>query len=173
MLKDSHTTYSCRPNVIFTFKVSSFSFQLIAAQDIKVGEELYCAYTNLARTKMDLQTDLAPYGFTCNCVACVNTTPATDKLRKTYVDEVSPLDDAQRNQPGTMVDTMASAKLLESKMVVEGLDVTFEFFTLLCIIVVVSNKLGRWAEKMKYQQRVQEYCKIHVHDRPMLLNLVG
>ncbi len=41
MLKDSDTTYSCRPNVIFTFKVSSFSFQLIAAQDIKVGEELY------------------------------------------------------------------------------------------------------------------------------------
>ena len=75
----------------------------------------------------------------------------------TYVNEVTRLDGAQRNQPGSMVDTMASAKLLESKIVAKGLHVTF---TLLYVIVVVSDKLGRWVEKKRYPQSVQEYCKI-------------
>jgi hypothetical protein len=159
------------PNVIPSFKISSFSFQFVAARDIKAGEELYCAYIDLARTKAERQTDLAPYGFSCNCSACVNATPATDKLRKTFKDQVSRLE-ARKNQQELMADVVASGKLLAAEMVAEGLDITFDFFSLLLVILVAGTKLGRRADNLKCQQRIQEYCKIHVHEKPYLMQFL-
>lgn len=149
------------------FNIPSFSFQFVAVRDIEPGDELYCAYCKLTRTKAERQADLAPYGFSCQCSACVNATPATDNIRKTFKDQVSHLDTI-RKQPEMMADAVASAKRLEAEMDAEGLDITFDFFTLLCVIQVTSYKLGRWAEKGRCEQRIKEYCKIHIHERPSL-----
>jgi len=163
----SRLNHSCRPNVVVQFKITSFSFQFIAVRDIRSGEELYCAYCSLSRPKAERQTFLAPYGFSCHCSACVNATPATDNVRKTFKDQVKDLH-TKRNQPELMADVVASAKLLEAEMVVEGLDVTFDFFTLLCVIHMTCTKLERWAEKRRYEQRIRQYSRIHVHDTPEL-----
>src|SRR6266545_1062260 len=137
--------YSCMPNVGPIFKISSFSYQFIALRDIKAGEELYCAYCSASRTKAERQTDLAPYGFSCTCPACINATPATDKLRKTFKDQVSPLDVKvnQLGQPELMAEGLASAKALESEMVAEGLDETLDFFNLLVVIYAGTFNLGK------------------------------
>src|SRR6266540_4973142 len=105
--------YSCMPNVDYKFKVASFSFQTIAMRDIKAGEQLFYAYCGLERTKAERQTELAPYGFSCNCPACVNATPATDKLRKTFIDQIS-RHDAWIKQPEWTNDALSSALLLEA-----------------------------------------------------------
>jgi len=48
-------------------------------------------------------------------------------------------------------DALASAKRLEAEMVAEGLNITFEFFTLLC---VTRDTLGGWAKRGRCEQRI-------------------
>ena len=152
--------------------MSSFSFQFIAAHDIKAGKELYCPYINLGRTKAERQTDLASYGFSCNCSACINATPTTDELRKTYERQVANLG-TLKNQPELMTDVVASAKVLEAKMVAEGLDVTFDFLNVLLVVYLIYTQQGRRVEIREYERRIQEYAKIHVHEKPMLQQLLN
>src|SRR5258705_484014 len=98
-----------------SFNISSFSVQFTALRDIKAGEQLYHSYCSEARTKAERQTDLAPYGFSCNCLACVNATPASDNLRKTFRERVSPLDG--RKDGAELLADWVSAKQLESEMI--------------------------------------------------------
>ena len=87
-------------------------------------------------------------------------------------DKISRLD-ATRKQREMVADALASAKRLEAEMVAEGLNITFEFFTFLWVILVTRDKLGRWAERgMRTAHNVKEYCKVHVHDRPSLQKLL-
>ena len=158
------------PNVEYKFEVSSFSFQSIATHDIKAGEQLFTSYCPLHRTKAERQTDLAPYGFSCSCPACVNATPATDKLRKTFRDQIY-RHNAWIKQPEWTDDILPSALLLEADIVAEGLDSEIEFFTLLTTIYVSFARLERRAEVAKYKKRVMEYYKIHVNDKPFPLDL--
>lgn len=161
--------YSCVPNVGYKFEISSFSFQSIAARDIEAGEQLFVSYCQLHRTKAERQTDLAPYGFSCNCPACVNATPATDKLRKTFKDQIL-RHNGWIKQPEWTDDILSSALLLEADIVAEGLDCEVEFYALLTAIYVSFAKLGRKAEMAKYKKRLMEYHKIYVHsDEPFPL----
>ena len=63
-----------------------------------------------------------------------------------------------------MKSDLVSAKLLETEMIAEGLDMVVEFFTVQCVLHVASGRLGKAADEMKYKQRVKEYAKIHVDD---------
>lgn len=153
-----------------SLNISSFSVQFTALRDIKASEQLYHSYCSEARTKAERQTDLEPYGFSCNCLACVTATSATDNVRKTFRDRVKQLDGG-KNGPELLAD-LVSAKQLETEMIAEGLDITVDFLTVQCVLHVASGKLGRTAEEVKYQKRVKECAKIHVHDRPELQMLV-
>jgi len=153
--------YSCMPNVDYKFKVPSFSHQAIATRDIKPGEQLFGAYCGLNRTKTERQTDLVRYGFSCNCPACANATPATDKLRKTFNDQISRYHALVKQPGGGTTDVLSSVLLLETEMVAEGLDCTVEFCTLLTVIHMSFSKLGRRAEMAMYEKRLRDYLKIH------------
>jgi len=155
--------YSCIPNVYYKFEVSSFSFQSVAIRDIEAGKQLFLPYCQIRRTKAERQTNLAPYGFSCNCPACVNATPFTDKLRKAFSDLIS-RHNAWMDQPEWTDNILPSALLLEEAMIAEGLDCEVEFFTLLNVICVSFSRLGKRAEMAKYKKRVTEYYKIHVDD---------
>jgi len=156
------------PNVDYKFKVPSFSFQAVAVRDIRAGEQLFYAYCGLNRTKTERQTDLVRYGFSCNCPACVNATPATDKLRKTFIDQIS-RHDAWIKQPEWTNDALSSALLLEAEIVAEGMDIAIEFLTLLTAIYVSFSRLGRKAEMAKYKNRLMGYYKIHANGEPFPL----
>ncbi len=82
---------SCMPNIRQSFKVSSFSVQFNATKDIKAGEQLCYAYCPLGKSASERQAELEPYGFVCNCSACVNATPETDHLRKTFMSNINQL----------------------------------------------------------------------------------
>ena len=159
----THEIYSCMPNVHYKFEVSSFSFQSTAVRDIEAGEQLFLPYCQLRRTKAERQIDLAPYGFSCNCRACVNATSATDILRKTFKDQIL-RHDAWVKQPEWTDDILLpSALMLEEAMVAEGLDCEPEFFTLLTVIHMSFSRLGKRPEMVKYKKRVTEYYKIHAN----------
>ena len=163
---NSNIKFSCIPNVMHTINIPSFSIQFTALRDIKAGEQLYHSYCDVAQTKAERQTELAPYGFTCSCLACVNATPASDNLRKTFQSRVSRLDG--RKEGRELWADLVSGKQLEAEMVAEGLDVTLDFFTVMCVLHVAHGKLGMRAGEMKYQQRIRECSSIHVHGRPEL-----
>jgi len=151
------------PNVDYKFKVPSFSFQAVAVRDIRAGEQLFCAYCGLNRTKTERQTDLVRYGFSCNCPACVNATPATDKLRKTFSNQISRYN-ASVKQPMWNDDSLSSVLLLEAEMIAEGLDCTIEFCSLLTVIHMSFSRLGRRADMAKYEKRLGEYLRVHAPD---------
>ncbi len=60
--------------------MSSFSMQLRAARDIKEGEEILTAYTDILLPAADRAKDLAPYGIQCTCRACLDCTKS-DPIR--------------------------------------------------------------------------------------------
>ena len=60
-----------------------------AARDIKAGEQLFYSYCSIEKSASQRKAELAPYGITqCICAACVNATPETDALRKTFNERV-------------------------------------------------------------------------------------
>ena len=74
--------YSCCPNTDLEFSLASFSLQFRAIRDIKRGEEIFYAYTDVYVSAAERQKDLEPYGFTCACTACLLATPESDKFRQ-------------------------------------------------------------------------------------------
>ena len=154
-------------NVGTKFKVTSFSYQFLAVRDIKAGEELFCSYCGLDQTKAERQTELAPYGFSCCCPACINATPTTDNLRKTFKARIARLR-ARVADPNEDWgdDILPSALLLEKEMVAEGLESELVFFGLLNVIFVSVMRLGRRAEEAKYEKRLEELYQLQCNDKP-------
>ena len=129
--------------------------QFYAVRDIKAGEQLfysYCRPTNLAQRK----AELAPYDFICQCPACLNATPETDELRDTFTSRIAPLKSLIENASFDEA-TLTEAIKLEKEMVKEGLDVEFEFVTLLTAICLMCGKLGRLEESEKYGVLVESF----------------
>jgi len=57
----------------------------LASRDIKSGEQLFYSYCSLQQSASDRKADLAPYGIAqCICASCINATPETDALRRTF-----------------------------------------------------------------------------------------
>ena len=165
--KASYAVHSCMPNVNVKFKATSFSFQFSAVRNIKAGEQLFCSYCGLDRTKAERQTDLAPYGFSCSCPACINATPGTDNLRKIFTEQVTRLrawTSVMNKEWGD--DILPSALLLESEMVAEGLESEVSFFNLLFVIFVSVKRLGRRAEEARYKKRLEEHYYLLYNDKP-------
>ncbi|EMD40323.1 hypothetical protein CERSUDRAFT_91039 [Gelatoporia subvermispora B] len=70
----SRVNHSCRPNARDHFELQSFSLQLTAARDIRVGEEITIRYVNALESRAVRQAKLDAYYFICSCRACTNST---------------------------------------------------------------------------------------------------
>ncbi|PBK71608.1 SET domain-containing protein [Armillaria solidipes] len=68
----SRVNHSCSPNTSHKFHVSTFSMQLRAARDIKVGEEIFTTYTDILEPAAVRAKDLTSYQITCACRACLD-----------------------------------------------------------------------------------------------------
>jgi SET domain-containing protein len=58
--------------------------QYYAIRDIKAGDQLFYSYCLAGGSQAERQAELLSYGFVCKCAACVDATPETDELRKTF-----------------------------------------------------------------------------------------
>jgi len=136
MFKDTHLTYSCSPNAEFEFSLGSFSLQFHTSRDIKAGEEIFVAYTDVDVPVVERRERLAPYGFTCACTACSRATPDSDKFRQAAASEMKTLDaryrtakeyDQKRNNGMRLVREIILPMVLEfrRKLTEEGLGIMF------------------------------------------------
>lgn len=136
MLKDTHLTYSCSPNVEFDFSLGSFSLQFHALRDIKAEEEIFVSYTDVYVPAAERRRRLAPYGFTCICTACSRATPKSDQFRQGAASEMRTLDayyrtakeyDQKRNNGMRLVREIILPKALEfrRKLREDGLGTMF------------------------------------------------
>ncbi|KAF8963505.1 hypothetical protein BDZ97DRAFT_1820238, partial [Flammula alnicola] len=87
----SRINHSCMPNILQTFNLASFSLQFKASKDIKYGEQLFYSYCEVHQGVAARRLKLAPYGIICECSACVNATPETDKFREDMLKRIEKL----------------------------------------------------------------------------------
>ncbi|KAF3003967.1 hypothetical protein E8E14_005702 [Neopestalotiopsis sp. 37M] len=62
--------HSCAPNTSWGYDEVSGKMQVYASRDIRRGEELTDAYTELARPRARRAKELANWGFQCACLVC-------------------------------------------------------------------------------------------------------
>lgn len=62
--------HSCMPNTSYGYDEVSGTMQVYASRDIRQGEELTDAYTELARPRARRAKELANWGFRCECLVC-------------------------------------------------------------------------------------------------------
>ena len=104
----------------------------MALQDIKVSRQLFYSYCGLHQSTTDHKAELAPYGITqCVCSLCVNATPETDNICKTFPAHVMQYkknsviwERLSKVPPGTL-DEMLS---YQSMVMWEGLDMDVNYW---------------------------------------------
>jgi len=85
---------SCTPNVHISLDIPTFSLQAIAMRDIETDQQLFCFYRELYHSAKERRRQLLEvYGFMCECKACVNATPESDKLRQEMNDRIQKIMD--------------------------------------------------------------------------------
>jgi len=62
---------SCTSNVRTKFDIPTFALHVITKRAIKAGEQLFYCYCEANQSVKERQRELAPYGFVCQCEACV------------------------------------------------------------------------------------------------------
>ena len=65
------------------FDIPTFPIKITALRDIEAGQQLFYCYCDFFQSTKERQKQLAAFNFVCQCRACVNTTPESDKLRTT------------------------------------------------------------------------------------------
>ncbi|THH27649.1 hypothetical protein EUX98_g6551 [Antrodiella citrinella] len=68
----SRMNHSCSPNVHCDFDMHTFSLTARAVREIKKGEEITVHYCHILEPAETRQESLAPYGFKCECKACLD-----------------------------------------------------------------------------------------------------
>ncbi|KAJ3515317.1 hypothetical protein NLJ89_g1838 [Agrocybe chaxingu] len=142
-----------------SFALSSFSMQFTALREIKAGEQLFYSYCGMFQSAADRQKELAPYGFECKCAACVNATPARDKLRIEFQDKVALLVlEGSRNTS----DRNFLNRLLqyEKEVVAEGLDSQSRYRFVVAFIGLIQTTLGMHREAKRYLELEEAWKKI-------------
>jgi hypothetical protein len=153
------------PNVLYYFRLNSFSIQFYATRDIKAGEQLFYSYCLAASTVAERRTQIAPYGFVCECPACVNATPETDNLRKTFGSQIALFKKMAGGDSNIINETaVEDAVKLDKDMVKEGLDADPQYLTLLMAICMANEKLGKLEEAEKYGVLVESFRKCFKQD---------
>ncbi|KAF9532763.1 hypothetical protein CPB83DRAFT_880434 [Crepidotus variabilis] len=162
----SRINHSCQPNIKQEFDCASFSLQFYANRDLKAGEQLFYSYCYINTGVAERRAELAPHGVVCKCSSCVNATPASDKLRLTYIQESSKLHQlALANwKQGQKTDPKVFAAMLklERDMINEGLHGEDPFYTLLVTIAGSYKFAGRPTMGDNYLKRCPAKVQGHL-----------
>jgi hypothetical protein len=139
------------------FDVPTFALQIIARRDIEPGQQLFYCYRGLKRPAKERQRQLLEtYGFVCQCKACVNATPETDKLREEVHDKIVKIFDGKVEMfanPRFNIRSLDPLLKLEKDMVKEGLDFGDYFVMLLFMILQGYQKLSNVAKQREYMTK--------------------
>ena len=155
-MTSTELSFSCLPNVSHAFKLSAFAMVFMASRDIKAGEQIFYSYCGIQQSAADRKAELAPYGIEqCICTACVNATPETDTLRKTFSARVKEYKSQsvtwERLPKGRKlpVETLDGILNYQKAVVKEGLDVNDNYWTeFLPALSTAFRKSGKPTEEM-------------------------
>lgn len=65
--------HSCAPNAVAAYRSDEDDgghVCMVAAHDIKAGDEIYISYIDLSLSREERGKELEDYGFSCNCELC-------------------------------------------------------------------------------------------------------
>lgn len=139
-----------------------------ASRDIKAGEQLFYSYCGLEQIASERKAELAPYGITqCTCASCVNATPETDTLRKTFIERVQEYrrqrviwQQFPRRLPVEILDELLDFK---RAVLAEGLDTDhnywLNFLTTLIIAHEMSNRTNEASLVVEEMMRLLDFLK--------------
>ncbi len=137
---------SCTPNVEVDFDIPTFSVQVVATRNIEAGQQLFFCYRELKRSAKERQRQLlAMYGFVCQCKACVNATPESDKLQEEMnvrIEKITEEAEEMFANPQFNIRSLDSWVKLEKEIIKEGLDFGDHFVVLLHKIYEAYEKLN-------------------------------
>jgi len=130
---------SCTPNVQIRFDIPTFSLQVITRRDVEAGDQLFHCYCDPYQPVKERRRQLAEgYSFKCQCKACVEATPETDKLRKEMEGNIQKIIDEKEEMfanPQFSIRSFAPLLELEKEIVKEGLDWGEMFSNLIYVIM--------------------------------------
>ncbi|ETS86564.1 hypothetical protein PFICI_00392 [Pestalotiopsis fici W106-1] len=95
--------HSCMPNTSWGYDEVSGTMQVYASREIRHGEELTDAYTELARPRARRLKELANWGFQCECLVCEGPDAEEHETRRRQVwriNEILNLYDAHKRKSG-------------------------------------------------------------------------
>ncbi|KAF8991435.1 hypothetical protein BDQ17DRAFT_1433098 [Cyathus striatus] len=92
----SRVNHCCQPNCALSFDPASFSMQLRATRPISSGEEIVICYCDATASVSERTAQLASFGITCSCPACVPmpglSVPMNNTIRSSIPDRIKALD---------------------------------------------------------------------------------
>lgn len=145
------------------FDIPTFSLQIIARRDIEAGQQLFYCYRGLKRPVKERRRQLLEtYGFVCQCQACVNATPESDKLRGEAHGKIEKSFDGLKEMfanPLFNIRSLDRLLELEDEMVKEGLDFGEHFALLLLTILRGYEKLDNMPKQREYYTKYKKYHK--------------
>jgi len=160
-----HTITSCMPNVKSTFTIASFSMEFTAIKDIKAGEEIVYSYCSLDKSAAERQKELAPYGFACDCPACVNATPETDKLRMEYAKTLSNMI-AAADSPNLPADALAPVLRFKNELDKEGLNIDLRYAGIFIALHKIASRQRKFKEADEYWRGLQRFVNLPDLNKP-------
>lgn len=113
-----------------------------------------------ATSAQDRQKILANhYGIVCECFACANATPESDRLRLECVQQIryfAKLSDEWVNHPGDCLSEQVLEPVFELQEAIEKecLDIEPEFMVLLVVIYKVYTRMGLTAKAEQYKAKL-------------------
>ena len=142
------------------FDIPTFSLRVITLREIKAGKQLFYCYCSLNESVKKRRKQLATYGFECQCKACTNATPESDKLREERDDRLQKIFDKEEEMyanPRFGIRSLDPLLKLEKDIVKEGLDFGEKFVQLLIIIFQAYGKLNNRVKEMEYYNKAHKY----------------
>ena len=155
-MASSEFIFSCMPNVCHAFKLSAFALVFMASRDIKCGDQIFYSYCGIQQSASERKAELAPYDIAqCICDACVNATPETDALRKTFSVRVKEYKSQsvtwERLPKGQKLplETLNEMLRYQKAVVKEGLDIKDDYWTeFIPALATAFRKAGKRSEEM-------------------------
>ena len=148
------------PNVHVGFDIPTFALRVVAVRDIKAGQQLFVSYCQLDQSVNERRRQLSPYGFVCQCKACVDATSESDKVREEWEDRLRKIVDEKAElfaNPRFDSRSIGPLLKLERDIVKEGLDFGQKFVDLLFIIFHAYGKLDNIEKEMEYFSKLNKY----------------
>jgi len=134
------------------FDIPTFSLQAIAMRDIEADQQLFYCYRELYRSAKERRRQLLEaYRFVCQCKACVNATPESDKLREEMNDRIQKImDDVPVIFANLNNRSLNPLLKLEKEIVKEGLDFDQKYINLLMTILHAYKRLNNIPKQKEY-----------------------